>query len=178
MRSLAQAFAANGLTALIPYYLEKTATSPGNPVLQSMFGHRAAWQQALADAVALAETDRVALVGFSLGGHLSLRLRGVVPVVVEFFAPLLDGIGPLPPTGAHCQVQIHHGEADGLVDITNAERIAHLLEEEGAEVDVWRYEDAGHGFGGRKAGDAAALKASMTRAVEFTTACLARNLTR
>lgn len=167
MREFATDFAERGFAVLLPYYFEKTGTDPGIAAMQSMFGHMAAWQEALADAVTFAG-GRVALVGFSLGGHLSLRLRGRVPVVVEFFAPFLTGLGPA--AGSRPHVQIHHGEADRLVDIANAEQIASVLKGEGSGADLHRYRDAGHGFGGGKPGDAEARKVSRERAVAFLSA--------
>lgn len=170
MRDISQALAKSGFSVLLPYYFEKTGTDPGVPAMQSMFGHMAAWQTALADAVIFTGSARVALVGFSLGGHLSLKLRGVVPVVVEFFAPLLNGLGPAPAPRA--RVQIHHGEDDGLVDVANADQIARLLTEEGAAPDLHRYEKAGHGFGGAKPGDIKALKLAKQRTLDFVSANL------
>ncbi|MDX1979586.1 MAG: dienelactone hydrolase family protein [Bryobacteraceae bacterium] len=167
MREFATDFAGRGFAVLLPYYFDRTGTEPGIPAMQSMFGHMAAWQEALADAVTFAGR-RVALVGFSLGGHLSLRLRGSVPVVVEFFAPFLTGLGPAPAVLPH--VQIHHGEADRLVDIANAEQIASVLKEEGATADLRSYHEAGHGFGGGKPGDAEARRVSRERAVTFLSA--------
>jgi len=173
MRDLAAHFTNQGFTVLMPYYFEKTGTDPGPAALQSMFGHLVAWQTAVADAVDFAGTGtRVALVGFSLGGHLSLRLRGSVPAVVEFFAPLLNGLGPA-STGHQAHVQIHHGEADRLVDVANAQQIAALLTAESAQVDLHRYPDAGHGFSGTKPGDEKALQLSLSRAVDFVIAHLA-----
>lgn len=173
MRNLATHLTNQGFTVLMPYYFEKTGTDPGPAALQSMFGHLMAWQAAVADAVAFAATgSRVALVGFSLGGHLSLRLRGAVPVVVEFFAPLLNGLGPASP-GHQPRVQIHHGEADRLVDVANAQQIAALLTAESAQVDLHHYPDAGHGFSGTKPGDENALQLSLSRTVDFVNAHLA-----
>lgn len=173
MRDLATDFTNRGFSVLMPYYFEKTGTDPGPAAFQSMFGHLVAWQAAVADAVDFAATHtRVALVGFSLGGHLSLRLRGSVPVVVEFFAPLLNGLGPASP-GHQAHVQIHHGEADRLVDVANAQQIAALLTAESAQVDLHRYPDAGHGFSGTKPGDKKARQLSLSRAVDFVNAHLA-----
>ena len=99
MRDYGTELAKGGFHALLPHYFEKTETPPGPAAMQTMLVHMHAWQQALADGLAHAATlpeiaaGRVALVGFSLGGHLSLRLRGMVPVVVEFFAPYITGIG-------------------------------------------------------------------------------------
>jgi dienelactone hydrolase len=135
--------------------------------MQSMFGHMAAWQQAIADAAGFAG-GAAALVGFSLGGHLVLRLRGSVPAVVAFFAPLLTGLGASPAAGT--RVEIHHGESDRLVDIRQADRIASQLISEGTPVEVHRYANAGHGFSGAHPGDAEALNRSRSLTIAFATA--------
>jgi dienelactone hydrolase len=171
MRSMAEALTLQGLTVVIPYYFEKTGTEPGVPAMQSMFGHIADWQVALTDSMAVAGGTPVALIGFSLGGHLSLRLRGTVAAVVEYFAPLLTGFGS-PSNGTRTPVQVHHGKADGLVDVANADKIVELLREEGSAVDVYRYPSAGHGFGGAKPGDSKAWKLSLSRTVKFVSSHL------
>ncbi len=171
MRSMAEAFASRGLTVTLPYYFEKTGTEPGVAAMQSMFGHMEAWRAALGDAVALARGTPVALVGFSLGGYLSLRLRGVAAAVVEYFAPLLEGLGG-PPPAVRTPVQIHHGEDDRLVDVANASRIVELLREEGSTVELHQYRDAGHGFGGAQPGDAEAWRLSMPRTMKFVSSHL------
>ncbi len=109
-----------------------------------------------------------ALVGFSLGGHLSLRLRGSLPVVVAFFAPLLTGLNA--SSSSTTRVQIHHGESDRLVDIAQADRIAALLASEGTWAEVYRYAGAGHGFSGVHPGDPEALKRSRDLTLAFATA--------
>lgn len=175
MRGFGDALAARGFAVLLPYYFEKTGTDPGPPAMQSMFGHMAVWQQALADAVTSASSGGaggVALVGFSMGGHLSLRLCGSVPVIVKFFAPFLTGLSPARGGGIQPRIQIHHGKADSLVDAGNAQHIATVLNEEGTSVDLHSYAEAGHGFGGGKSGDEAALKLSRKRTVSFIAAAL------
>ena len=164
MREFADTFALAGYRVLLPYYFDKTGTQPGLPAMESILVNLPAWQQALADAITFAG-GRPALVGFSLGGHLSLRLRGSASTVVEFFAPFLNGLSPAPATPA--RVQIHHGESDRLVSITNAAQIASQLTAEHSTVEVHRYPNAGHGFGGTNPGDAAALKQSKTLTVAF-----------
>jgi dienelactone hydrolase len=170
MRGFAEALADERVGVLLPYYFDKTGTEPGAAALQTMFGHMAAWQEALADAARFCG-GRVALVGFSLGGHLSLRLRAAVPVVATISAPSLTGLGPATNRGVP-HVQIHHGEADRLVDVGNAGLIAEMLSSEGVVAEVHLYSEAGHGFSGARPGDAAALRLSRERTVEFVSAHL------
>ena len=177
MRDYGEQFSQAGLTALLPHYFEKTNTLPGVSAWRSMLLYGQAWEEALGDAVAHAQTlpgiarGRVALVGFSLGGHLSLRLRDRVPVVVELYAPYLTGLGsPADATAAH--VQIHHGGNDQLVGFANAEQIASVLRDEGIRTDTIRYQEAGHGFIGADPKNSEARQLSRDRTIEFVSAHL------
>lgn len=176
MRDYGSALSDAGFTVLLPHYFEKTGTAPGAPAMLAMLMHLQAWQEALGDAVAHLETlsgvtpGRIALLGFSLGGHLSLRLRDRVPVLVEFFAPYLTGLGTAPSTAPH--VQIHHGAGDRLVDFANAEQISEALRNEGVRTDPYRYEGAGHGFKGSDPKNAEARSLSKERTLEFVAAHL------
>ena len=171
MREHAEGLAKAGYHTLLPYYFDKTGTPPGRAALQTMGIHLHEWQDALGAAVdhvaALsgAGASRVALVGFSLGGHLSVRLRDRVAVVVEFFAPYGVGLGTVSHPAP--RVQIHHGDNDAAVDVANADRIADWLGREGVAVDVHRYAGAGHGFAGPDPANQAARKLSRERAANF-----------
>ena len=144
---------------------------PDVPAMQSMLVHMPAWQEALSSALMFARSvpgvvpQRVALLDFSLGGHLSLRLRGNAKAVVAFFAPYLDGLGP--PPASPPRVQIHHGDGDRLVDYSNAEQIASLLRQEGSVVDLDRHPGAGHGFAGSKPADERGRRLSKERTLQF-----------
>jgi len=93
------------------------------------------------------DTNRVGLLGFSLGGHLCLQVRSTSKVLVEFFAPLLDGIGT--GGGPGLRAQIHHGTGDSLVPFeSNATPIEQELSKGGASTEVNDYRGAGHGFVG------------------------------
>ena len=172
IRAYATAIAARGFVTAVPFYFGQAA--PPVDVLQQI----ARWQTTLADAIPFVKAlphmhaGRVALVGFSLGGNLSLRLRASAKVVVEYFAPdfQLGGIGHVSPAVPFAQ--IHHGEADSLVLIQNAKTIEKTLRREGTVPDVHYYPKAGHGFSGKDPGDAVALRESQKRTVDFLVAHL------
>lgn len=89
------------------------------------------------------------MLGFSLGGHLCLRLRAKTKALVEFFAPEFlefGGLGSADNPTLHAQ--IHHGKEDEVVRFSpDAEHIATALKSEGASVDFLpAYLNAGHGF--------------------------------
>ncbi len=168
MRQYGADFAQAGYTALLPHYFDKTGTEPGDAAMRSLFLNLPAWQQALADALKHAAAlpgvgaGRVGLVGFSLGGHLGLRVRGQAPVVVEFFAPHLTDIGSVASAAKH--IQIHDGTAD---PIANADLIAGVLGDEGIAPELHRYPGAGHGFNGADPDNTKARKLSRERTLQF-----------
>jgi dienelactone hydrolase len=176
IRQYAADLAALGFTAVIPDYFQRTGTHPGdidfeNGGAKKIWLHRDGWQAALTDALAFTQNlpsvdaTRTGLLGFSLGGHLCLRIAGKSKALVEFFAPLLDGIGPATP---RLTAQIHHGAADALVSFAgNADKIDQQLRETGASTEVFGYEGAGHGFAGSDAANTEARVLSKARTLEF-----------
>lgn len=179
IREYAADLAADGFSAIIPDYFQRTSTIAGEidflkEGAQQIWLHRDAWQSTIEDALnhALtlldADASRIGLLGFSLGGHLCLRVRAKAKVLVEFFAPLLDGMGPGAPRSF---AQIHHGTADQLVRFEeNATRIEQYLRATGASTELFGYEGAGHGFAGADAVDrnARALSRARTRTFFMT----------
>ena len=161
-----------GFGAVILDYLSITGTPPDPTVLDAMFRLRDTWQAALSEAtdqvITLSKLDpkRVGLLGFSLGGHLALRLRAKAKVLVAFFAPVLDGIGA-PGTLAHAQ--IHHGQSDKLPDtgFPNASAIKGTLKQEGTATELYPYPGAGHGFIGADQANQSARDLSKARTLSF-----------
>ncbi|QDT50538.1 putative hydrolase [Symmachiella dynata] len=148
----------HGMIALVPDYFSSTGTAPGFESVfskkdaQSRFDH---WTAVLNDAVAHVQTisgaasGRTAFVGFSLGGHLVLRaaVGPSVKAVVDFFGPLApipqsvilqSGVGNLPP------VQIHHGEDDEVVRITNSVTLDGWLTAHSVSHEFHHYPQNGH----------------------------------
>lgn len=172
IRGYADALAEKGFAAVIPYYLAITKTDPGPTVFPQILHHRDDWQGAISDAIDHAKTlstvdaTRVGLLGFSLGGHLCLRMRAKVKVLVEFFAPVLDGIGP---RGTLTHAQIHHGKADSLpgTGFPNAVTIADTLKGEGTSTELYPYPGAGHGFIGDDPDNRGARDLSKVRTLSF-----------
>ena len=177
--------AAKGFTATIPDYFLSTGTAAGSidyqrDGAQIVLMNRTTWASALNDMVTHAKTlagidpKRVGLLGFSLGGHLGLHLRPTVKVLVEFFAPLLDGIGT-GGSGSHLFVQIHHGSidpatraGDTLVPFeANAIPILQQLGREGASAELHGYIGAGHGFVGTDAANRNAATQAKARTIAF-----------
>lgn len=175
IRGFADGLAAAGHTAIIPDWLSITKTTPGPAVLDSIHRNRGSWQEALSDAIdsasGLPGASPIGLLGFSLGGHLCLRLRSKASVLVEHFAPVLDGIGS---AGMLSHAQVHHGEADNFpgTGFVNAEAIKRTLEGEGTSTELFAYPGAGHGFGGDDQANVDARKLSSERTIDFFNAHL------
>jgi dienelactone hydrolase len=185
LRQYARDLAAKSFTAMIPDYFLRTGTAAGSIDYRKggteiVAMNRDSWVSGLSDALTHAKTlpgidpKRVGLLGFSLGGHLGLRLRSNVKVLVEFFAPLLDGIGR-GASGSSLPVQIHHGSIDtttrmGDTVVTfnaNAIPIERELKKEGASPELHEYVGAGHGFVGTGAADTRASTQSKARTLAF-----------
>ena len=175
IRGYAESLAASGFFALIPDYFGKTGTAPGlqNLDLENLLSNRRDWENALSDAVTHGRTltgvdaSRVGLLGFSLGGHLCLRIRAASKpkVMVEFFAPAAGGLGP---SGHVAHAEIHHGKKDILLPLfQNATIIKGILEAESTSTTLFAYPGAGHGFNGDDADNKTARTLSKSRTLSF-----------
>lgn len=160
----------SGFVVSMPSYFTSTPDIPGKAAVNAIDGlHVSTWQVTIADAVSHARTlavgpsSRVGLLGFSLGGHLCLRLRAQARALVSFFAPKLAGIGTSTPTPF---AQLHHGLSDPI-NFSEAEQLGHVLNTEGTATELYMYPGAGHGFGSGSAADKAALAESKERTLKF-----------
>jgi dienelactone hydrolase len=167
-----------GYLVLIPHYFDRTHTEPAHDldgdfrVIVEAMQHRDTWVETLRHCLAYAAAradavaDRTGLLGFSMGGHLALRLASLgngvkIAAVVEFFAPTTNppfdspggAIEKLPP------VQVHHGELDGPPDGPVSPEESRELERrlvkagkvKGKEYEVHFYPGQRHGFKGEAA---------------------------
>lgn len=141
IRDHADALAGLGFLVLIPDDLGFTSTNPGLEALEMIHLKRSLWESALtavSDAalqLANLTSSHLALLGYSLGGHLCLRLRHKASVLITFFAPVLDNPGP---AGSLRAAQLHHGTADRTsgTGFENAGQIETLLKAEGTPVEL------------------------------------------
>ena len=174
IRGYAKKLATAGLFALVPEYFKKTDTTPGVQAAELMMVKRDEWSAALTDCVSHAkrlprvDSSRIGLLGFSLGGHLCLHIRAATKpkALVEYFAPMLGGIGP---AGTVPHAQIHHGTKDELplTKFSNAGAIELVLTREHTAVTLFPYTGAGHGFAGKDAANTNARALSQTRTLQF-----------
>lgn len=100
-----------------------------------------------------------------MGDYLCMRQRASANVLVEYFAPELNGFGN--GTGTTKHSQIHHGLADLIVPFSqNADDANRVLTRECVSVEMWSYAGAGHGFIGLDSGNADAGSDSLRRTLE------------
>ncbi|HXM32451.1 MAG TPA: alpha/beta hydrolase [Chthoniobacterales bacterium] len=106
----------------------------------------------LADFVGVAATRyefdprRVTAVGYSNGANIAaavLLLRPEVLASAILFRAMVPLVPPQPPDLAQARVLISSGAHDPIVPVENAERLAAMLRETGANVTL-RFEAAGH----------------------------------
>lgn len=106
IRDFAQALAALGYVVLIPEDLSFSGTQPGLEALERMAVKRSPWERALSAAIdeslhrASSTPTHLALPGYSLGGHLCLRLRA---------AQLTHGTADPTPGELHPYLGAGHG---------------------------------------------------------------------
>lgn len=173
MRGYAKDLAKRGLFALIPDYFAKTGSPHGGDAINDIVTKRHDWATALVDTVTLAKTlarvdpSRIGMLWFSLGGYLCLLSRAAAKpkALVEFFAPIFDGIGP---AGTVPFVQIHHGSNDQPpTSFKNAIVIEGILKLEHSDVSVFEYLGATHGFASKTAADQKASSDSKASTLKF-----------
>jgi carboxymethylenebutenolidase len=158
-REAARTLASRGLVAHLVMYFDATGTSSASR--SAMLQHFGTWLKVAAEGLTHlsrhpnVDANRLGLVGFSLGGYLSLSLSVFDPrvsFVVDFFgglpAPVARHMQGFPPT------LILHGEDDRIVDPSEARTLAALLKARNVPHELALYPNQGHGFVGAAADDA------------------------
>jgi carboxymethylenebutenolidase len=147
----ARPLAARGFCVYVPHYFDRTGTVEAQ--MPAMFLNFPLWMKTLWDVVSLVmqqpavDSDRIGVLGFSLGAYLALSLGGIdarVQTVAEYFGGLPREIRPfmrrLPPT------LILHGDADTVVPVAEAFRLQKALEERKVPYELKIYPGEGHDF--------------------------------
>jgi carboxymethylenebutenolidase len=154
-RSLAGDLARHGYRTLLPHYLESTGT--GSYAFAAKPLDALGWLAAVGEVTGRAGDVPVGLIGFSLGAYLAISAAGQderVAAVVDCFGGLPDfavaQFDRMPP------VLILHGEADPIVPVSEAHRLAKWLADRGTRHETKVYPGLGHNFIGAPAADARA----------------------
>jgi len=153
MSEPAKMLAQQGFAVHILHYFDRTGTSFADK--QTIFKNFPIWMKTLWDAVSYVEkqphvdTERIGLMGFSLGAYLSLSAASIdkrVRAVVEFFGGLPKEMKLF--MRRLCPVLILHGDADPTVPVEEAYHLQQVLEKKGIPYEMRIYPGAGHGFSG------------------------------
>jgi carboxymethylenebutenolidase len=172
-RTSAAKYAADGYVVVLPHYFDRTATreadvkairerflsfarnpKPSDEERKAVATDFDAWTATVRDAVTYVRTlpnvdpERVALVGFSLGGFLALTVAAEedqkISAVVDFFGGLPEErrarVKKLPPA------LIFHGDQDDVVPMKEAEAVRELMQTNHLAGEVKIYRGVGHMF--------------------------------
>ena len=151
MERYAGILAAQGFAVYLLHYFDRTGTQFADK--QIIFRNFPLWMKALWDAISFVEkqpqvdSERIALLGFSLGAYLSLANSAVDPrvkIVVEFFGGMPKEMKLF--MKRLCPVLILHGEEDATVPVEEAYNLQKLLEKKKTPYEIKIYPGVGHGF--------------------------------
>jgi len=146
--------AEQGVAIYVLHYFDRTGTT-GVAEKQTAVRHFPVWGKTVWDAISHVETQpqvdsqRIGLLGFSLGAYLALAEAAVDPrvrAVVEFF-------GGFPREMKFfmrrlCPTLILHGDADATVPVEEAHHLQQILAKKSIPYEMQIYPGAGHGFTG------------------------------
>jgi carboxymethylenebutenolidase len=156
----ARMLASSGFAVFLLHYFERTGTIiPTKAEMHDLFPD---WMATIVDSMAYVNQlsrvhkDRVALIGFSLGGFLALSVGATDPrvkAVVDFCGglpqELANQCAQMPPT------LILHGEVDDRVPVAEAHKVEALMKRTNSAYETKIYPGVGHFFSGFTMLDAA-----------------------
>lgn len=152
IRSVCDRLAAEGYVAVAPALFDRyerdfeSGYSPGEVEVARGFIGRLDWDGLMADTRAAAdllrgETDAVSVVGFCLGGSLAFaaatRLEGIAAASCYYGGRIVQLADEIP----RCPTQLHFGEADHSIPMSDVETVRAKR----PDVELYVY-PAGHGF--------------------------------
>jgi carboxymethylenebutenolidase len=152
MSDPAAMLAAQGFAVYVPHYFDRTGTT-GVADKQTAIRNFPAWGKTLWDAISQVarepqvDSERIGLLGFSLGAYLALSVSSVdtrVKAVVDFF-------GGFPKEMKFfmrrlCPTLILHGDADPTVPVEEAHHLQQMLEKRSIPYEMQIYPGVGHSF--------------------------------
>jgi carboxymethylenebutenolidase len=175
IRSICDRLAADGYAAIAPAIFDRSERdfqsgySPAEIERARGFLANPDWDAFLRDTdaarAALADTGKVGIVGFCLGGSIAFmaatRLDGYSAAVGFYGGRIAEYADETP----RCPTQLHYGSEDHGIPMSNV----NTVKEKRPDVDIFVYEGAGHGFNcdARASYDADAAKLAWGRTMDF-----------
>jgi carboxymethylenebutenolidase len=151
LRERARELARAGFVSLVPHFFDRTGTKFSNPYRNRDYFQ--VWTETIQATVSYAanlptvDRRRIGLLGFSLGAYVALSeamFDTRVSAVVEYSGGLFDELAlqlrQMPPT------LIVHGEADRIVPVAEARKLAALFQARQVPHVLAIYPGAGHGL--------------------------------
>jgi carboxymethylenebutenolidase len=167
-RELAARVAEHDYVTFLPHYFDATGGQPRpNPLNPMNF---MAWMNAIGEAIgyALRQSNvlegQIGLIGFSLGGYLSVAVGANderVGAIVECCGGLPEML--VPDVRAMPPVLILHGGADPIVPVSEAHKLERLLQEHDRPHEVWIYPGRDHQLTGVDFEDASSRSLTFLR---------------
>jgi carboxymethylenebutenolidase len=149
----ARMLAAQGFVVYVLHYFDRTGTewvSDRGTILR----HAPAWMKTVWDSITFVsrqphvDSERIGLLGFSLGAYLSLGIASIdsrVKAVVDFFGGFPREMKLF--MRRFCPVLILHGDADQTVPVSEAHNVAEIAQRKQVPYELMIYPGVGHGFG-------------------------------
>jgi dipeptidyl aminopeptidase/acylaminoacyl peptidase len=158
-RASARTLADQGFDVFLVHYFERTGTYMAF-TLDAIKPHYLDWMGAVRDAITVVseqrgvESNRIALVGNSLGAALALtvasqdnRVAAVVDVSGMLPDPVIPMVRRMPPT------LILHGASDSIVPVQEARKLEQFLRQRGTHYEACIYQGQGHELKGQAQSD-------------------------
>jgi carboxymethylenebutenolidase len=174
IRALADGFAADGYVAIAPalYDRAEKGVELGYDEEGRQSGmairEKVEWDDVVKDIIAtrevVADVGKVGIVGYCYGGTVTWlgACKGGFDAAVGYYG---GGIHTMLDLDAGCPVQLHFGEKDQGIPLENVDKIRVAK----SDVDIYVYDDAGHGFvcDERASYSETATSAARTRTLDF-----------
>ena len=174
IRALADGFAADGYVAIAPalYDRAEKGVELGYDEEGRQSGmairEKVEWDDVVKDIIAtreaVADVGKVGIVGYCYGGTVTWlgACKGGFDAAVGYYG---GGIHTMLDLHAGCPVQLHFGEKDQGIPLENVDKIRVAK----SDVDIYVYDDAGHGFvcDERASYSETATSAARTRTLDF-----------
>lgn len=144
--------AAHGLAVYVLHYFDRTETIRADDK-GTIVRHFFVWAKTVWNTIGFVaqqpevDSNRIGLLGFSLGAYLALSVAAVdarVQVVVEFFGGMPKELKFF--TRRLCPVLILHGDADQTVPVQEAFDLQKILEKKRIPYEMQIYPGIGHSF--------------------------------